>query len=54
MLATVITVYLLWHNLVQVMSDLQNGIAKLLEGDAGSGIPYTPVICPSLEVPGVG
>ena len=53
MRATVITVYLLF-SIIWFMSHLHHGIAKLLEGGVGSGIPSKPVICPSVEVPEAG
>jgi len=36
------------------MPHLHHGIAELLEGGAGLGLPSTLVICPSVDVPGVG
>ena len=43
----------IYCGIIWLMPHLHHGIAKLLEGGAGSGILSTPVICP-VEVPGVG
>jgi len=41
-------------SIIWYMPHLHHGIAELLEGGAGLGIPSTLVICPSVDVPGVG